>query len=245
MHSTALAPTKHRSTAPGLLEPFRRYLTVLIVSAAVVMVVIVAARVLAGSPSWAQTELPVDQFLSRHHVPVLNAVALFIRWLFSPIPGLVIVLLVSAAVLFKTRDWMVSVTFALMVGGGWLSSEIVKIIVHRERPDYHLLAHPLSTEANFASFPSGHTCLATALAVGFILLLRARPVQKWAVLVGTVGVLIVAWSRLYIGEHYPTDVVGSIIYTTAIMIAFLAVWNQWAVPQARRFSRRAAAAQRW
>lgn len=222
----------------GILEPFRRYLTVLIVCVAVVVAVIVVARVLAISPSWAQTELPFDQFLSRHHISVLDTVALSIRWLLSPVPGLVIVLLVSIAVLIKTRDWIVSVTFALAVGGGWLSSEIVKIIVHRARPDFHLLAHPLSTEANFASFPSGHTCLATALAVGFVLLLRGRPGQKWAVVIGTAGVLIVAWSRLYIGEHYPTDVLGSIIYTTAIMIAFLAVWTQWVAAPLKRQSDR-------
>jgi membrane-associated phospholipid phosphatase len=233
MPLATLASPERRSNGRGILDPFQRNLAILIVCVTVVLLVIVVARLMAGSTSWAQTELPVDQFLSRHHVAVLDAVALGIRWLVSPVPGLILVLLVSAAVLIKTRDGMVAVTFALVVSGGYLSSEIVKIIVHRARPDYHLLAHPLSTEANFASFPSGHTCLATALAVGFILLLRGRPGQKWAVVIGAVGVLIVGWSRLYIGAHYPTDILGSIIYTTAIMIAFLAVWNQWvAAPMA-------------
>lgn len=232
MPSATLVSPGRRSSARGILAPFRRYLTILIVCVAVVLLVIVAARVMASSTAWAQTELPVDQFLSRHHVGVLDSVALGIQWVLSPVRGLILLLLVSVAVLVKTRDWMVAVTFALTVGGGWLSAEIVKIIVHRARPDYHLLAHPLSTEANFASFPSGHTCLAAALALGFIMLLRGRSGQKWAVAIGAVGVLIVAWSRLYIGAHYPTDVLGSMMYTTAVMIAFLAVWNQWVVAPA-------------
>lgn len=227
MPSATLTSPERRSHARGILDPFRRNLTILIVSVTVVLLVIIAARLMAGSTGWAQTELPVDQFLSRHHVAALDAVALGIQWLLSPVPGLILVVLVSAAVFVKTRDGMVAVTFALVVGGGWLSAELVKIIVHRARPDYHLLAHPLSTEANFDSFPSGHTCLAVALAVGFVLLLRGRPGQKWAVVIGAVGVLVVGLSRLYIGAHYPTDILGSIIYTTAIMIAFLAVWNQW------------------
>lgn len=224
--ATATSPER-RSGAPGILGPFRRYLLIFIVCVTVVLLVVVTARLMASSASWAQTELLVNQFLSRHHVAVLDRVALGIQWLLSSVPGLMLLLLVSAAVLIKTRDWMVAVTFALTVGGGWLSAEIVKNIVHRARPDYHLLADPLLTEANFASFPSGHTSLATALALGFILLLRGRPQQKWALVIGAMGVLIVAWSRLYIGVHYPTDVLGSIIYTTAVMIAFLVVWNQW------------------
>lgn len=223
-----------------MLAPFPRFWTTLIVGIAAIVVLIVGARLAAGSAAWAQTELPLDQFLSRAHLPVLDVVALSIQWLLSPVVGLVIVLLASAVVLAKTRDWPVSLTFALVVSGGWLSSEIVKIIVHRARPDYNLLAHPLSTEVSFDSFPSGHTSLATALAVGIVLLLRGQALQTRMAIFGGVGVLIVAWSRLYVGAHYPLDVLGSILYTAAVMIVFLAVWNRWVVnPRGRANTPRA------
>ena len=223
-------PASGRSTRSGdFLQPFRRFWPIVVLCVVLVVLVVAGGWVIAGSPGWAHTELPVDQALSRGHAPALDAVALIIRTVLSPVPGLVIVALVSACVLLKTRDWMVSVTFALMVGGGWLSSELVKLLVHRARPDYHLLAHPLSTEANFASFPSGHTCLITALVLGFVLLLRGHRAQKWVIVGGVAAVLIVAWSRLYIGEHYPSDVIAAVLYTSAVMVLFLAVWNRWAV----------------
>ncbi|MEO8907315.1 MAG: phosphatase PAP2 family protein [Microbacteriaceae bacterium] len=217
-----------------MLAPFRRFRSTLIVSVLVVLVVVVVAKVIAGSASWAHSEIAVDQWLSRIHVPFWNAVALSIQWVLSPLMGLVIVVLVSAGVFWRTRDRMVGLTFLLVVAGGWLSSELVKMIVHRPRPDFHLLAHPLSTEVTLDSFPSGHTCLAMALALGFVFLYRQRRGQKWAILIGALGVLIVAWSRLYIGAHYPTDLIGSILYTGAAMTAFLAIWNQWLVAPVER-----------
>ncbi|HEY5224274.1 MAG TPA: phosphatase PAP2 family protein [Microbacteriaceae bacterium] len=234
MSSEILTRSGQRTRFRGMLAPFRRFWATLIVSVLVALVVVAVAKVLAGSASWAHTEIGVDQWLSRAHVPFWDAVTLAVQWVLSPAMGLVIVVLVSLGVFWRTRDRMVGLTFLLVVAGGWLSSELVKMIVHRPRPDFHLLAHPLSTEVTLDSFPSGHTCLAMALALGFVFLYRQRRGQKWAIIIGAVCVLFVAWSRLYIGVHYPTDVIGSILYTGAAMTAFLAIWNQWLVGPVER-----------
>ncbi len=191
----------------------------------VIITLIVVSTLLARSTPWTHTELSVDQFASRNHLPVLDVIALTIKWLLAPVQGLVIVAAVSIGVFWKSQERVVSITFALVVSAGWLSSSVAKTLVHRARPDFRLLANPLSTEENFASFPSGHVALATALAVGCVLLLRRHPAQKWAIAIGAVGVTIVAWSRVYSGEHYPTDVLGSVIFTPSLMIAVLATWN--------------------
>lgn len=230
MSTTTIEHSATPSRYRGMTTPFRRTVAVAAIAIVVVLVVVVLARLMAGSPSWNHTELGVDQAFSRHHVAALNAVALAIAWIFSPIHGLILIALVCVGVWWRVRDPLVSLTFALVVFGGWLSSELIKIVVHRARPDFHLLAHPLSFETSFDSFPSGHTCLATALAVGFIFLLRGRRSQRVAVVLGALFVVVVALSRLYIGAHYPTDIIGSVVYTTAAMIAFLAIWNRWLAP---------------
>lgn len=238
MSVTALEQSTSQSRYRGLIAPFARTTAVAAISIAIIVVVVVLARAMAGSDSWNHMELGVDQAFSMHHLAVLNALALAIAWILSPIHGLILITLVCLGVWWRVRDPLVSLTFALVVFGGWLSSELIKIVVHRARPDFHLLAHPLSFETSFDSFPSGHTCLATALALGFVFLLRGRARQRLAIVLGALFVVVVALSRLYIGAHYPTDIIGSVIYTSAAMTAFLAIWNRWLAPLiARPFAR--------
>lgn len=238
--ATVPAPTGEAPTAPGfrgLTTPFHHTVTVATIAIVVVAATIVLGRLMATSAGWNHAELAVVQAFSRHHLAPLDAVALAIAWMLAPIHGLVLILLVCLGVWWRSRDPLVSLTFALVVLGGWLSSELIKIVVHRARPDFHLLAHPLSFETTFDSFPSGHTCLATALALGFIFLLRGRRGQRLAIALGALFVVIVALSRLYIGAHYPTDVIGAVIYTSAAMTAFLAIWNPWLAPLVERLRR--------
>ena len=94
----------------------------------------------------------------------------------------------------------------------------VKEIVGRTRP--HLFP-PLTSETG-PSFPSGHTLSAVAF-YGMCAFLLARPRRGWArVGIYALAVVIigaVAYSRVYLGVHYPTDVLGSFIIGLAWLIA--------------------------
>jgi undecaprenyl-diphosphatase len=96
-------------------------------------------------------------------------------------------------------------------------SYIIKALVGRTRP--HLFP-PLTGESG-PSFPSGHTITAVAF-YGMCAFLLARPLHGWA-LAGVWAVAIaisgaVAYSRVYLGVHYPTDVLGSFLLGTAWII---------------------------
>ncbi|HKC26270.1 MAG TPA: phosphatase PAP2 family protein [Thermoanaerobaculia bacterium] len=120
------------------------------------------------------------------------------------VPGSLAVLVA----LLKARHRVSAVLFAGSVLGGFLLSTVLKISFRRARPE---LWPALATEKTY-SFPSGHATLATVFygglaAVAFHLspsrLVRAGALVSAAGLVGAIG-----FSRVYLGVHWTTDVVG-------------------------------------
>jgi len=97
-------------------------------------------------------------------------------------------------------------------------TSLVKIIVMRPRPYVELTNLILLDLGTDYSFPSGHTTTSTAMA--FTL---SKEYHKWIVMIIP---LIVAFSRMYIGVHYPSDVLGGfllgigIIYLSEYFIDF-------------------------
>ena len=91
-------------------------------------------------------------------------------------------------------------------------SQGLKALIYRERPFFtHPFIEKLS-EAGGSSFPSGHTLEAFAIAAALSLLFSRKkiviPVYIWA--------MLVAYSRMALGVHYPSDVLAGIFIGTFI-----------------------------
>jgi membrane-associated phospholipid phosphatase len=88
-----------------------------------------------------------------------------------------------------------------------LMSTMLKSLIHRDRPFVTYPDIVKLSEAGNSSFPSGHTLEGFAVAVAFSILVPKRkffiPVFIWA--------SVVAYSRMALGVHYPSDVLGGII----------------------------------
>ncbi|MCE9559950.1 MAG: phosphatase PAP2 family protein [Armatimonadetes bacterium] len=112
--------------------------------------------------------------------------------------------------------------FALTVGLTQLVGGIVRLpfvsLTERMRPSNFEFANPLEpTFSSTNSFPSGHTMGSMTLAVSLWLCLRGsdwewlgKAAIGWAILVGI--------SRIYVGVHYPTDVLGGAILGTLVAV---------------------------
>ena len=97
---------------------------------------------------------------------------------------------------------------------------IIKVLIGRMRPS---IFPPIVHESGF-SFPSGHTISALTF-YGMCAFLLARPLHRWARWLVVLGAAIVigavAYSRIYLGVHYPTDVLGSFILGAAWLITLI------------------------
>lgn len=135
--------------------------------------------------------------------PLLNAFFVFYTALGNA--GLVWLVLSVAMLFYKpTRRAGGTALLALAVGFA-CTNIILKPLVHRTRP--WLVVEGLTTlvvENDPHSFPSGHTCAAFAAACAW----RRNLPKRWMGSAALVVAALMGFSRLYVGVHFPTDVLA-------------------------------------
>ncbi len=136
--------------------------------------------------------------------PILDIVMIALTYGgFAMLPALGVVLLVSK----EHRSVGLTILIALVVG--FILAVTFQHLTLRPRPDFarHIVPPP-----NFPSYPSGHATAAFSVALIIGLAYRQR---RWWVIALT-GAGLIALSRVYLGHHYPSDLVGGTILGAAI-----------------------------
>jgi len=99
----------------------------------------------------------------------------------------------------------------LALGGAWLFAHLGKLLVARPRPDLHVALVPMPEDY---AYPSAHAMQVTAFALACLLIPGTRP-GRAAVAAAVLVVLLVAFSRLYLQVHFPSDVLFGMIAAAA------------------------------
>ena len=111
---------------------------------------------------------------------------------------------VTALVLFRRRWWRALAYLITTLVGSIIINRTAKVLLHRVRP--HLWESP-APEFDYG-FPSGHAMSSMTL-VAVLVILTWGSRWRWSVLiVGAIFVLVIGWTRLYLGVHYPSDILA-------------------------------------
>lgn len=124
--------------------------------------------------------------------------------------GWLLVLGLVALGLARRGQWRTVAFVAVAQIGSPVLNAALKDLIRRPRP---VLAHPVAVAGGW-SFPSGHTQAATVGCAVLLIVVRprlSRSASMAAVATATVVVAVVALSRMSLGVHYPSDVVGSVL----------------------------------
>lgn len=147
--------------------------------------------------------------LHEHTTPTGIDLFKIVTWFGSP--ALWIVSLGSGAYLIWRTRWADLLTEIVVIGGGKLVNILLKDLFNRPRPVWNGVFATESTPA----FPSGHAMM-SLLTYGFLVFLLWRAVHHRparVALIGGTAVLVglIGFSRVYLGVHYPTDVIGGYV----------------------------------
>jgi undecaprenyl-diphosphatase len=176
---------------------------------------------------------PIESFLIDRRTPGLTV----LMRVFTAMGSAAVVIPVLLGVGLLARrvrgSWRPLLFLAVTVAGATLTSTLIKVVIARPRPESGALVRALGY-----AFPSGHstTAAATWFSVAVVLgwMIARRAVRVLSGVVATVVVLLVGISRVYLGVHAPTDVLGGwalgALWVAGTLIAFRILDRRDAIP---------------
>ena len=178
----------------------------------------------------ADFDLSVRAWVHQFASPGMTRAMTAISWLGYDI---LIVELVIALAVFLYLGWRRGAAWlGVSVAGGLVLDQVLKYAFHRQRPQVFFGAEPHSY-----SFPSGHALCSFCFYAVLAGLIAARTRSMFLrVAVGIVAALLVAaigLSRIYLGMHYPSDVVAGYL-AAAIWVSTLLALDRWRLSRRKR-----------
>jgi undecaprenyl-diphosphatase len=147
------------------------------------------------------------------------------------VTNLTIVVLFVCSLFLSIGRWRAALLMVLASSGGLVLSQGLKSLYERERPPLELHA----VEVINASFPSGHAMMSAAiyLSLGALVarLVRQRRIKVLAVGGALILAVLIGLSRVYLGVHWPTDVLAGwclgCAWAAAVWLAAYVAERRW------------------
>ncbi|GAA5226129.1 phosphatase PAP2 family protein [Paeniglutamicibacter antarcticus] len=182
-------------------------------------------------------DIPLLEWMEAHR----SAAATYIAWFFTVAGDTTAMTILALCFIglfsWRTRSPWPGALIAVTAAGSVALTVVLKSTLGRARPP---IDDALGTVPASYSFPSGHTLNSVAILgiVGYIAFLLLRSVL-WRILVlFTLGsfVLSVGWSRLYLGHHWLSDVLGGLLIGGSWVVVVILLHHFVLLRNRRRFS---------
>jgi len=148
------------------------------------------------------------QFLDNFFIFITNIATVFTY-------SIPVILLLYAYIkrlfLLQRKGWLLLIS--LIINSAIVDS--IKYLVSRPRP---FITYPFVdnlVKVSTPSFPSGHAAEVFLLAISVSLLF---PKHKWTIFSAWIWAIMVAYSRMVLGVHYPGDILGSLLISVAVAV---------------------------
>ena len=169
----------------------------------------------------------LSTWLHAHSSPLLTS-AMFVATSFGSTATVSFIAVAFGLYLIWRRRFYWLAALASSVLGGTLLNKLLKYAFHRPRPFF---SDPLLTLTSY-SFPSGHTMAATVLygAIAAYLLTTTSDWRRRALIIFLASflILLVGFSRIYLGAHYLSDVLGAMAEGLAwLALCLTVVYSVW------------------
>ena len=161
--------------------------------------------------------------INNSHYPAINKIMIWLtqfgREIFWPIALLLLFFLGGWT--GKKTAVVIALSMLVLIPIGVLAKDIVA----RPRPVIPQTDFLISADKEF-SFPSGHALIVSAGAAGALLLFRNIPRQFIVSIILAIEAALVCISRIYVGGHYPLDVIGGILLGVGVCLIFVGLQTQ-------------------
>ncbi|MDV2883873.1 phosphatase PAP2 family protein [Alkalihalophilus pseudofirmus] len=173
--------------------------------------------------------LSVDRLIVENiaafHTDLLTKMMTFFSFIGATRPVIVISLLFLGVIYLKYRHLQDVILFALVSLGSVTLNVVLKMTIKRARPESSLIV-----ESGY-SYPSAHTMAAVSLYGMIIYLLwKHTSTVKARIILITFGVsmiLMIAFSRIYLGVHYASDIIGGVLISSFWLLTLLTIFQRY------------------
>ena len=142
---------------------------------------------------------------------------------FGGAPMLAGILLIAVALLAYARRWRSAISLTLIVLGGRIAVEALKLAIERPRPHFS----PYPVEIASLSFPSGHAANSMITFLALALIVAPARYRAAAIAAATAASVMIGSTRPLLGVHWPSDVVGGWAFGIVWVVIGVELSRRW------------------